>query len=236
MAGLAAAALAISVPAGALAAENADTEVCEEINETEAAEEDADADGKQAGTEAVQNAAETSETVQETAETEAHQEADEAEDTAENQETADAQESDAAQKEVVEIEDEMPPLAAPEEDGLKVSVYTDETQEKELKDTEIVLDGDVPEDAAAVAWPVVEDEAKDAVVAYQLLIYDKNGNEYHSEADDDVTIKVTIKNKKLTKAVKSEKVKGWKKNKKAVSDLKYKLLEDGSVQFEADEF
>ena len=119
---------------------------------------------------------------------------------------------------------------------LQASMYADATETAALSDVAITVSGVLPENAQAKAWPVVtEVNGEETFAAYQLVIVDENGNEYHSEDADGDAITVTIYDQSLyTRLQEPQKTHCWRKQDVTGSEhnnIIYTLLDDGGVQF-----
>ena len=148
-----------------------------------------------------------------------------------------AEEAAAQEEQAAEESDEIVKAEA----QLQASMYADATETAALSDVAITVSGMLPENAQAKAWPVVtEVNGEETFAAYQLVIVDENGNEYHSEDADGDAITVTIYDENLTAMLQeSEESRCWhKKNAEAseTNDLMYAILEDGGVQFVTEAF
>lgn len=144
-------------------------------------------------------------------------------------ETADTAET------MITADDATVPFADQQIDAM---IYTDEEKTEEITDISIEVDGYLPENALVYAYPVsVEIEGEETYAAYQITILDETGAEYHSEIDDGQIITVTIHDESLTEMLaNSQNARGWHKDDEEFQDLTFEILEDGGVQFEADEF
>ena len=118
-----------------------------------------------------------------------------------------------------------------------VSVYTDAKKEKKLEGVSITLEGEIPEKATVSAYPVnFSPEGEEMYAAYQIIILDENGKEFHQKAGEGKKLALTIIDPELYKVFEEkESIHCWHKDGETIKDTSYKVLDNGSVVLYSDE-
>ncbi len=172
-------------------------------------EEDAEPDGEEDAESEDDAEPEDEEGDEEDADAEDEEDAD-----AEDEEDAESEDEEAEAEELVEEEEAaaagagaaVVPSTSSETSYKTVSatIYTDDTYEEKLSDgATIELSGKMPKGAEVKAYPVeVEIEDITVLAAYDITIFDEDGEEY--EPDEDDVIEVTIENEEILEALEEE--------------------------------
>ena len=118
-----------------------------------------------------------------------------------------------------------------------VNVYTDAKKEKKLEGVSITLEGEIPEKATVSAYPVnFSPEGEEMYAAYQIIILDENGKEFHQKAGEGKKLALTITDPELYKVFEEkESIHCWHKDGETIKDTSYKVLDNGSVVLYSDE-